>query len=144
MKLLCHRGVRTSVITHQVSISSTFYDSFYVHRSQKCKKILTTWLFFALLVSACVKAAHRTLMKLTPNIAWEVRGCWGSKICPKPKYLFIGHLEKTLIWVNFITSFKTASKGIIMGRTVDDCRTYSISLNNFVVLDVRSACGNAP
>jgi len=45
-----------------------FMHSFYAHRSQKCQMILLTWLsFFAHLRSALIKAARRTLMKLTPG-----------------------------------------------------------------------------
>jgi len=42
-------------------------NSIYVRRSQRHKKLLDMTVFFALLVSAWVKAAHRTLMKLTPS-----------------------------------------------------------------------------
>jgi len=43
--------------------------SFYVHRSQKCKKILMTWLyFFTLLGSTHAKAASRMLVKLTHGL----------------------------------------------------------------------------
>ncbi len=47
-----------------------FTCSFYVHRSQKCKKSLADSLivFFALLVSSKVKAASKMLLKLTPNL----------------------------------------------------------------------------
>jgi len=46
-----------------------FKSSFFEHRSQKLKKRLTTWLsFFALSGSANVKAAHRMLMKSTPDV----------------------------------------------------------------------------
>ena len=46
----------TNVITH----------SFYARRSQKRKKLLELTVFFALLGSTCVKAAHKMLMKMTP------------------------------------------------------------------------------
>jgi len=41
---------------------------FGVCRSQKCKKADSLTVFFALLGSARVKAAHRMLMKLTPGV----------------------------------------------------------------------------
>ena len=42
--------------------------SFYAHRSQKRKKVLDLTVFFALLGSLLVKAAHKMLMKLTPGV----------------------------------------------------------------------------
>jgi len=47
---------------HQCSMSI-----FYACRSQKRKKLLDMTVFFALLGSAGVKAARRTLIKLTPD-----------------------------------------------------------------------------
>jgi len=41
-------------------------NRFCVRRHQKCKKDLTV--FFALSVSVCAKAAHRTLMKLSQGV----------------------------------------------------------------------------
>ena len=66
--------------------------SFYACRSQKHKKLLELTLFFALLGSACIKAAHKTLMKLTQggNIKKPLclENCssiksvrWVSKLC---------------------------------------------------------------
>jgi len=48
---------------HQHSTSS-----FYVRKSQKCKKTLKLWVFFMHSESAHKKAARRTLMKLTPRL----------------------------------------------------------------------------
>jgi len=46
-----------------------FKCSFYARRSQKRQMTLLTWLsFFAHLGSTCVKAVHRTLMKLSPGV----------------------------------------------------------------------------
>jgi len=47
---------------HQRSMSS-----FYVHRSRKCKKDSQVLSFFTLSGSVHIKAARRTLMKLTPE-----------------------------------------------------------------------------
>ena len=41
--------------------------SFYVHSSQRRKKLLNLTVFFALLGSARVKAARKMLVKLTPR-----------------------------------------------------------------------------
>ena len=46
-----------------------FTSSFYAHRSQKCKNLLNLTVFFELLGSAHVKAAHKTLVKLTPGLS---------------------------------------------------------------------------
>ena len=48
---------------HQRSTSS-----FYACRSQKRKKLLNLTVFFVLLGSMSTKAAHRTLVKLTPGV----------------------------------------------------------------------------
>jgi hypothetical protein len=50
---------------HLVSISKI---SFCTPRSQKRKNTVKSSIFFALLGSASVKAAHRMLIKLTPNV----------------------------------------------------------------------------
>ena len=49
----------------RVNFINLFTRSFYVRRSQKCKKLLELTVFFALLESECVKAAHKMLVKLT-------------------------------------------------------------------------------
>ena len=50
-----------------VNFINVFMRSFYALRSQKRKKMLDLTDFFALLGSACVKAAHKMLVKLTPG-----------------------------------------------------------------------------
>jgi len=56
------------LLIYQGSISSTFLRSFYVQRSDKCKKYGQAVNLFALLGSALVKAACKMLMKLTPCV----------------------------------------------------------------------------
>ena len=43
------------------------YAKLYMRRSQKCKKLLELTVFLALLGSACIKAARKMLVKLTPD-----------------------------------------------------------------------------
>jgi len=59
------------------SISSTFY-SFYVPRTQKHKKTVKLSIYFTLLGSTSVKAARKTLVKLTPGCvkAASKHTCW--------------------------------------------------------------------
>ena len=47
---------KTKLWVHFINV---FTRSFYVRRSQKCKKVLDLTVFFALLGSACVKTAHK-------------------------------------------------------------------------------------
>jgi hypothetical protein len=54
-----------------VSIHQHLTSSFYSHISQKRKKIQSSRQFFVLLGSARVKAARRTLMKLTPGLSYN-------------------------------------------------------------------------
>jgi len=57
----------------QVSISSMFYEQLFCLQIPKAQKsCLTFTVFFALLVSVCVKAARRTLMKLTLGFAFRL------------------------------------------------------------------------
>ena len=51
-----------------VNFINVITRSFYAHRSQKRKKMLDLTVFFALLGSACVKAACKMLVKLTPDL----------------------------------------------------------------------------
>ena len=51
-----------------VNFINVFARSFYARRFQKQKKLLEQTVFFALLGSACVKAAHKMLVKLTPRL----------------------------------------------------------------------------
>ncbi len=53
---------------HQGSISSSIHEQLFLAKIPKVQKRLTAWLFFALLVSANVKAARKMLVKLTPNL----------------------------------------------------------------------------
>ena len=45
-----------------------FKRSFYTWRSQKCKKLIELTVFLVLLGSACIKAACKMLVKLTPEL----------------------------------------------------------------------------
>ncbi len=54
------------------SISPTFYMQFFVHRSQKGKKAMMTWLSFYAFGMWAQKAAHKTLMKsITDNCVFK-------------------------------------------------------------------------
>ena len=53
---------------HLGTISSTFYEQLCSRRSRKRKKTYNLPVFFALLGSACVKAACKTLAILTPEL----------------------------------------------------------------------------
>ena len=55
-------------LTFRVNFTNVLTHSFYAGRSQKCKKLLDLKAFFSLLVSARVKAVHKTLMKLTSRM----------------------------------------------------------------------------
>jgi len=55
------------IMDDQGSISPMFYEQLLHLQIPKVqKKLLDLTVFFALLVSACIKAARRTLMKLNP------------------------------------------------------------------------------
>ncbi len=43
--------------------------SFYAHRSRECKKYSQAFILFSLLGTACIKAEHKMLVKLTPGIS---------------------------------------------------------------------------
>ena len=64
---------------HQCSMSS-----FYARRSQNRKKTVKSSSFFVLSGSASIKAAHRTLMKLTPDF---LRALLTAFDYPEIKYL---------------------------------------------------------
>jgi len=51
----------------QKSISPTFYAQRLHMQNPKAQKRLMACLYFALLGSACIKALHKTLMKLNPD-----------------------------------------------------------------------------
>ncbi len=51
-----------------MSISSTFYEQLLHVQIPNAQKRLTTWLSVALLGSACLKIARRTLMEWTPGV----------------------------------------------------------------------------
>jgi len=51
----------------EVNFTNMFTRSFYVCRSQKHKMTNDFTVIFTLLESTCVKAVHKTLMKLTPE-----------------------------------------------------------------------------
>ena len=55
-------------LTPRVNFINVFTHSFYASRSWKPKKLLELTDFCALLGSACLKAACKMLMKLTPNL----------------------------------------------------------------------------
>ncbi len=59
---------QTMICQHQVSISSTFDEQLLHAQIPKALKRLTPWLSF-LCFCFGIKAAHRTLMKLTPGVA---------------------------------------------------------------------------
>ena len=59
--------------TQGVNFINMFTPSFYACRSQKCKKLLDLTVFFALLGSERVKAARKTLVKLTPALIYCVK-----------------------------------------------------------------------
>ncbi len=48
-----------------------FTSSFYVHRSQKCKKTLVTTQSFAIFGSSCTKAAHKHVGEIDPRM-WQL------------------------------------------------------------------------
>ena len=50
-----------------VNFINVFTSSFYARRFRNCKKLLDLTVFFELLRPASVKAACKTLMKLTPR-----------------------------------------------------------------------------
>ena len=52
----------------RVNFINVLTHSFYTRRSQKRKKLLELTVFFVLLGSACVKAAHKMLVKLTAGL----------------------------------------------------------------------------
>ncbi len=54
--------------TPGVDFTNMFTCSFYTRRSQRHKMMDELTFIFALLGSACLKAAHKMLMKLTPNV----------------------------------------------------------------------------
>jgi len=56
-------------ISISINIRGQFHQHFYIGRSQKRKMTDGLTAFFTLLGSARVKAARRTLVKLTPDIA---------------------------------------------------------------------------
>ena len=57
---------------------------------KSAKKLLDLTVFFALLVSAGVKAAHRMLMKLTPNLFVGGHGQVGIKQSKKEPFWNLG------------------------------------------------------
>jgi len=57
---LCDEVIRCKFHQHSTS-------GFFEHRSQKRKKTVKLSVFFALLGSAHTKAAHRKLIKMTPD-----------------------------------------------------------------------------
>ena len=56
-----------------VNFINVFTCSFYAGRSQKPKKLLNLTVFWALLGSAHLKAAHKMLVKLTPGLVDVLR-----------------------------------------------------------------------
>jgi len=80
-----------------VSISPMFYERIFRVQIPKVQKRLTTWLsFIALLGSARIKAACRTLLKLTPNFLWVV--------CKKKKFVDIWIFIANKL-INFLRHF---------------------------------------
>jgi len=71
--------------SRNVSISSTFYTSFCVRRSQKSEHLIV---FSALLGSACAKAARRMLIKLNPGIT-KTRSFKQENLSLESKYIFL-------------------------------------------------------
>ena len=51
-----------------VNFINVFMQSFYLHISQKCKKLLNLTVFFALWESSHILAVCKMLMKLTPAV----------------------------------------------------------------------------
>ena len=56
-----------------VNFIKVYTSSFYKWRSQNCKKLQDLTVSFALLGSAHIKAAHKMLLKLTPDLNKWVR-----------------------------------------------------------------------
>jgi len=79
-----------------------FTSSFYPHRSQKHKKTESLTEYFAPLGSAHVKAAHRTLMKLTPGVDFTNVFARVFRTCFSYKRLFSSYV--------LVTSKKSARK----------------------------------
>ncbi len=50
-----------------LSISPTFYEQLLCSQIPNAQKIVKSSVFFALLGPVCIKAAHKTLVKLTPD-----------------------------------------------------------------------------
>ncbi len=55
-------------LTPGVNFTNMFTSSFYLPKSQKCKKTFKSSVYFLLLGSVCLKAARKTIVKLIPGI----------------------------------------------------------------------------
>jgi len=65
---ICMANTHKRTETSGVNFTNMFTHSFWACRSKKHKKTDNLTVFFTLLGSKCIKAARRTLMKLTPVI----------------------------------------------------------------------------
>jgi hypothetical protein len=95
------------------SISSTFYVS-YARRSQKRKKIVKLSIFFTLSGLKSVKAARKTLVKLTPA-AYKARFIHPCAImCQEGRFyvrdLFINHTCNLYFNFVYVKRFNLTSK----------------------------------
>ena len=64
-------GLGRSTFNFQISgvnFTNILQAAFTLTYPESAKKLLDLTVFFALLVSACIKAAHRSLINLTPDI----------------------------------------------------------------------------
>ena len=60
--------IKLKKMRYGVHFINVFRHSFYLSRSRKCKKLLDLTVFFVLLGSASIKAAHKIMVKLTPVV----------------------------------------------------------------------------
>ena len=65
---ICYWSITAYISLTVVNLIFVFTFRFYLCRSQKHKKLLDLTDFFSLLGSACVKAACKMLVKLTPDL----------------------------------------------------------------------------
>ena len=78
-------------VSSRVNFINMFTSTFYARRSQKLKKLLNMTVFQALLGSAPVKAACKTLVKLTPDVFFKCRPNF-------PKIKTAPHITSAFIW----------------------------------------------
>jgi len=97
---------------HLGSISSMFYVQLLRGLIPKCKKSVKLSIFFTLLGSTRVKAAHKALVKLTPRLNF-INVLWVAFACPDPKS--IKKTAKLSIFYTLLgsTSVKAARKMLV-------------------------------